>query len=159
MPLFAEPKPPPRHPFREHPFWRQVLFVAAAITALAAMRPWIEVQFTSMFGEYSGPPGWQSSAGFTCLCTSALIAVMALAETQTMSARQAVRPASFLLAVVMTLSLALHLIRGPGDLRGATATWTYSFYVGASTALTVLAACAVRFAATSPKTNRPHPGP
>lgn len=158
MPLFAEPTPPSRHPFREHPFWRRVLFVAAAVTALAAMRPWIEVQFTSLFGELSGPPGWQSSAGFTCLCTSALVAVMALAETQSRSTRQAVRPASLLLAVVMTLSLVLHLVRGPGMLRGVSATWTYSFYVGAATALAVLTACAVRFAAAAPKANRPRPG-
>lgn len=154
MPLFAEPKPSRQHPFRERPFWRRVLFIAAAITAFAAMRPWIEVQFTRMWGELSGPPGWQTSAGFTCLCTSALVAVMALAETQTRTTRQAVRPASLLLAVVMTLSLFLHVLRGPGLLRGVTATWTYSFYIGGATALTVLLACAVRYAATAGKAGR-----
>jgi hypothetical protein len=153
MPLFAEPKPPSMHPFAERPFWRTVLFVAAATTAIAAMRPWIEVQFVSLFGELSGPPGWQSSAGFTCLCTSALVAVMALAETKTLSAREAVRPASLLLAVVMTLSVLL-LVRGPGMLRGVSATWTFSFYVGAAMSLTVLAACAVRFAVTVPSKSK-----
>ena len=79
---------------------------------------------------------------------------MALAETQTHSARQAVRPASLLLAIVMTLALALHLVRGPGMLRGVSATWTFSFYVGAAMALAVLAACAVRYAAMVPSKSR-----
>lgn len=148
MPLFAEPEQPNKHPFRERPFWRTVLFVAAAMTVVAAMRPWTEVQFVSLFGELSGPPGWHCSAGFTCLCTSALLAVLTLIETQTYSARQAVRPASLLLAIVMVLALILHLIRGPGMLRGVSATWTFTFYIGTSTSLAVLAACAVRYAAT-----------
>ena len=150
MLLFSEPRSPDVRRFRERPFWRTLLFVAPKAAALAAMRPWVEVEFVRLFGELSGPPGWNYSAGFTCLCTSALIFVMTLVETQTQSARQAVRPASMLLAVVMTLALALHLLRGPGMLRGVSATWTITFYAALAAALAVLAACAARFAATMP---------
>lgn len=150
MPLFADPpKPLPRAP-KDRPFWRRVLFASAAITALAAMRPWTKVEFVRLFGELFGPPAWQSTAGFTCLCTSALVAVMALAETHTQSARQAVRPASLLLAGVMTLALALHVAKGPGSLRGVSAAWTFSLYISGCTSVLVLAACAIRYAAIAP---------
>ena len=150
MLLFSEPRDPQRRTWRERPFWRTLLFIATAASTVAAMRPWIEVQFVSLFGELSGPPGWRSSAGFTCLCTSALVCVMTLAETQTPTSRQAVRPASMLLSIVMTSALFLHLLRGPGMLRGVSATWTISFYIGAAASLAVVAACAARYAATVP---------
>ena len=55
-----------------------------------------------------------------------------------------------LLSIVMTLALFLHLLRGPGMLRGVSATWTISFYVGAAASLAVVAASAARYAATVP---------
>ena len=130
---------------RESGFWRGVIYVAAAVGALAAIQPWIRVRFVRLFGEVFGPPAWQSSVGFTCLCTCALVAVMALAETQTRTAQKAVRPASLMLAVVMSLALALHVLKGPGSLRGVTATWTVSMYFGLAGAGAVLLACVMRF--------------
>lgn len=148
MMWFAEPRQPEPARRREPAFWRQLLFVAAITAVVAATRPWIQVAFVSLFGDVAGPPAWQeSTAGFTCLCTSALIAVMALVETQTRSAREAVRPASLLLATIMTLALVLHLLRGPGTIRGVTATWSMALYVGSAAAFALLAACASRFAA------------
>ncbi|MGK0205834.1 MAG: hypothetical protein ACI89X_002792 [Planctomycetota bacterium] len=156
---FADPKQPNDSPSgysrKERPFWRRLLFAAAAGTVIAATRPWTRVEFTTLFGEVFGPPAWQSTtAGFTCLCTSALLAVMALAESQTRSARDAVRPASLLLAVIMTLAVVMYIARGPGTLRGVSATWTLSLYIGVATSLMVLAACAVRFAAMQPQRKR-----
>lgn len=156
---FADPKQPNHSPHgsprRERPFWRRLLFVAAAATVIAATRPWIRVEFTTLFGEVFGPPAWQNTtAGFTCLCTSALLAVMALIETRTTTTREAVRPASLLLAAVMTLSVVLYISRGPGMLRGVSAMWTLSLYIGTATSFLVLAACAVRFAATQPQRKR-----
>jgi len=150
---FAAPKQPNPNSSsrRETPFWRRVLFAAAVATVVAATRPWTRVEFTRLFGEVFGPPAWQStSAGFTCLCTSALVAVMALTETHTRTARQAVRPASLLLAIIMALAVLLYVVRGPGTLRGVSATWTVSLYVGVTTSLLVLAACAARFAMMQP---------
>jgi len=146
MMQFAEPTPKNFGSPRERPFWRVLLFAAAAAGALAATQPWIRVRFERLFGEFFGPPAWQSSAGFTCLCTSALVAVMALAETQTRSAQKAVRPASLLLASVMALAVVLHIARGPGMIRGVSAAWTVSVYVGGVASLALLAACAMRFA-------------
>ena len=149
---------------RERPLWRAVLFVAATIGVLAATQPWIRVRFERLFGEHFGPPAWQSSAGFTCLCTCALVAVMALAETRTRSAQRAVRPASFLLAGVMALAVLLHIARGPGMLRGVSAAWTISVYLGGIASIALLAACAMRFVqlqASSrqrgPRADRPRP--
>jgi hypothetical protein len=125
-----------------------MLLAASTATFIAATRPWTRVEFTTLFGETFGPPAWQStSAGFTCLCTSALLAVMALIETRTRTTRQAVRPASLMLATIMVLAIALYLGRGPGTLRGVTATWTQSLYFGTVTSILVLVACAARFAA------------
>jgi len=158
MLLLAEPKPPGGSRRRERPFWRTVLFVTAVATTISATLPWTRVEFVRLFGEVFGPPAWQdSSAGFTCLCTSALVFVMALAETQTRTARQAVRPASLLLAAIMTLALMLHLVRGPGTLRGVGAMWTISLYIGALASLALFAACAVRFAAMQPPGRRRRP--
>ena len=151
MLLFAEPKPPRNFAPGERPMWRTVLFVAAIATAVTATQPWIRVQFVSLFGQVLGPPAWQdSTTGFTCLCTSALVAVMALVETQTHSAKQAVRPASLLLVAVMALSLLLYLLRGPGMLRGVTATWTFSLYLGTVGSVALLLACVARFRAMQP---------
>ena len=148
---FAHPRDARRRPPAEPAFWRHVVFASAAVGAVAATRPWVQVLFTRLFGELSGPPAWQSSAGFTCLCTCALVAVMTLAETPSRAARVAVRPASLVLVAVMTLALLLQASEGPGHLRGVTATWTAGFYAGAAAALVLLAACAVRYAATDPR--------
>jgi hypothetical protein len=56
---------------------RPLLLLTAALVALASLRPWLQVQFGRLFGHHDGPPGWHSSAGFTCLCTSLLVAVLA----------------------------------------------------------------------------------
>lgn len=125
--------------------WTNVLLVAAGAGVAAASRPWIQVRFERLFGEVFGPPAWQTSAGFTCLCTCALLFVMALAETQTRAARQAVRPASLLLAAVMAVVVAGHALAGPGMLRGVSAAWTVSAYLGGVATLGVLAACAARY--------------
>ena len=125
--------------------WTTILLVATGAGVAAASRPWIQVRFERLFGEVFGPPAWQTSAGFTCLCTCALVGVMALAETRTRAARQAVRPASLLLAAVMAVVVAGHALAGPGMLRGVSAAWTISAYVGGVATLAVLAACAARY--------------
>lgn len=152
---FAEPGSRHYRSPRERPVWRVVLFVAAAAGVAAATRPWLRVRFERLFGEHFGPPGWQTSAGFTCLCTCALVAVMALAETQTRTTQRAVRPASLLLAGVMTLAVLLHVARGPGMLRGVSAAWTVSVYVGCVASVALLAACAMRFAQQRPRRRAP----
>ena len=123
---------------------RLALFAAAVTGVVAASQPWVRVRFERLFGEVFGPPAWQSSAGFTCMCTCALVLVMALAETGTATTRRAVRPASLLLAAIMTLAFALHVARGPGMLRGVSAAWTLSVFVAGGACATLLIACASR---------------
>ena len=145
--LFSSaPELPPRRR-AERPLWRRVLLGAAAIGVLASAQPWIRVKIASLFapfGNVFGPPAWHSSAGFTLLCTCALLIVLTLAETQTRSSSQAVRPASLMLVVVMLVCVGAYAGEGPGMLRGVTACWTYSFYIGGAAAVLLLAASAAR---------------
>lgn len=108
------------------------------------MAPWTVVAFERLWGAHSGPPGWQSSAGFTCLWTSLLVAVMTLAETSTPSSRQAVRPASLLLSVIALSTLLGTALAGPGLLRGVSATWTWCFYVTCVSLPLLALACTCR---------------
>lgn len=126
--------------------WRGVLLVSTALGAFATTQPWIQVQFARLFGPLQGPPGWQSSAGFTCLCTYLLVATMTLAETSAKVTHQAVRPASLLLVAVSTVALALECWEGPGHLRGVTACWTYAFWLLAGCVPALLMACTLRCA-------------
>ncbi len=129
--------PEPRH-------WRLPLFASAAAAAFAATQPWIRVRFERLFGEHFGSPAWQSTAGFTCLCTAALVAVMTLAETRSRTTQDAVRPGSLLLAGVATLALLYQTCAGPGTLRGVTASWTYAFWLAAAGVPALLFVCAAR---------------
>lgn len=94
------------------------------------MRPWLQVRFAQLHDVRHplGPPAWQSTVGFTCLCTAALVAVMTLGETRTPATQGAVRPASLLLVSVALLSLLVDWQRGPQDLRGVSGAWTWAFY-------------------------------
>lgn len=163
MLLFTESPPPEainRFSRRENPFWRVLLILAAIATVVAATQPWTQVKFVIQFGEVYAQPAWQATtAGFTCLCTPALIAVITLIETRTRTAREAVRPASMILAVIMSLSLAIHILRGPGTLRGVGATWTLSLFLAAASCGTLLIACAIRLSAIKTKVPKQEPGP
>ena len=145
LPEPSEPSGERRRRERHDAPFASLLFLSAGIAAFAATRPWTRVQFERLFGEHLGPPGWQSTAGFTCLCTSMLVAVMALAETNTTSARAAVRPASLLLCGLASAALLLEWCSGPGWLRGVSARWTWAFWLGLAAVPTLLAACALRW--------------
>ena len=124
--------------------WSWLLFASAALAVFAATRPWLQVRFESLFGAHLGPPGWQSSAGFTCLCSSALIGVLALTETQSTTTREAVRPASLLLATLCGLVLLLQWWQGPGHLRGVSARWTWAFWLALVGVPVLWATCVAR---------------
>lgn len=158
MPTFL-PSPDPAHdpqsaPEPDNVWWRRVLLASAALAAFATTRPWVQVQFDRLFGMHSGPPGWQSSAGFTCLCTCLLVAIMALAETSSKVTQQAARPASLLLVGISALALTLEWWDGPGMVRGVTATWTYAFWLLLGSVPVLLAACTLRCAAVTPRPTR-----
>jgi hypothetical protein len=136
LPVPADPRTP----------WTALLLASGTIVAIATMRPWVKVQFERLFGAHDGPPGWQSSAGFTCLCASALVIVMTLAETPARTSHAAVRPASLLLVAVSALTLTFEWLDGPGLLRGVTATWTWAFWIVAIAMAGLLFACIRRAA-------------
>lgn len=135
---------PPRPPRPTTARWLRALLASAAVAAFATTQPWIAVRFQGLFGAHVGPPGWQSSAGFTCLCTCALVAMMALAETRARSTQEAARPASVLLVALTVLALAYEWRDGPGTLRGVTATWTKSWWLLAASLPALLAVCLAR---------------
>ena len=99
-------RPLPAGPSSANP--RALLFALAVAAMAAALRPWITVRFPRLFGDIDGPPAWQSSAGFTCLCASALVAVLAMLETDAVATRKAVRPASAFLACVASVVVLAH---------------------------------------------------
>ena len=136
MRFLPTPEGPDPRPAREGPLWGRLLFLAAALTVVATRAPWLRVKFERLFGAHSGPPGWESPAGFTCLCTSMMVAMMALIESGTRESQQAVRPGSLLLTGIALLTLLLAAVQGPGDLRSVSASWTGWFYLAcASTPL------------------------
>lgn len=147
-----------RHfPEFERKLWRRLLLASAAVGAACSVQPWIRVHVASLFAPFAdvfGPPAWHGSAGFTCLCTCALVGVMTLAETPSHGSQQAVRPASLLLAVLTAAAVVLHASQGPGMLRGVSACWTQSFYAVFAAIAALLAACAMRAAS-----GRRGPGP
>lgn len=144
MPAFVPAPDPLPAPADDGRRWRPLLLASAALAACATMRPWVRVQFARLFGDHDGPPGWHSSAGFTCLCTCALVALLALAETSSRTTHQAVRPASLLLVVLAALAFAFEWSDGPGLLRGVSAAWTWAFWLVAASLPLLVLACAQR---------------
>jgi len=140
MRFHSGPAPlPPRDD--AHPAWRNVLLAGATVAALCSITPWVRVQFSRLWGSHDGPPGWQSSAGFTCLCSCALVVMLTLVETDSPRTRLAARPGALMLALVSTLVVAFAWIDGPGTLRGVSATWTAWFYaLGVGVVLVVTSA-------------------
>jgi phosphatidylserine synthase len=144
MLAFAPTPSPPRRPAPDGAFWRRVLLASAAAAAVATTQPWVAVQFGRLFGHHLGPPGWQSNAGFTCLCTCLLVAMLAVAETRAKSTQEASRPASAFLTALCAIALAVEWGAGPGQLRGVSATWTAAFWLAAVSVPALLIACLAR---------------
>ena len=134
--------------------WRRVLLASAALAAIATTQPWVQVQFDRLFGSHSGPPGWQSSAGFMCLCSCALVSIMAIAETSSEVTQQAARPASLLLVAISVVSLAFEWWSGPGQLRGVSASWTFAFWLVICSLPALLAVCLARCGALAARPTR-----
>lgn len=141
---FAPTPQPPRRQPSAGGRWRRTLYASAALAAFATTQPWIAVRFERLFGAHFGPPGWQSSAGFTCLCSCLLVAMMAMAETKARATQDATRPASVLLIGFSALALGYEWRAGPGLLRGVTATWTIAWWLLALSVPTLLAVCLLR---------------
>ncbi|MFO1077729.1 MAG: hypothetical protein U1E73_08380 [Planctomycetota bacterium] len=128
--MLFQPSPPPpgeRPPTHRGPI--ALLFLAAGIAALSTRWPWVQIKFERLFPGVTGPVAWQTKAGFTCLCTSLLVAVMALAESGTPESLRAVRPGSLMLVSLAVLALGAEWLAGPGELRGASAVRTFWFHV------------------------------
>lgn len=135
----------PARPMRDRRWWATVLFLSAAAAAIATRGPWIRVRFERLFSAQSGPPGWQTTAGFTCLCTSMLVVVLALVESGSATSREAVRPASALLTAIALLTMFCTEMAGPGQLAGVSAIWTSWFYVAGASLPVLAGICAVRW--------------
>lgn len=144
MLAFAPAPRPPRPPSPRGALWRRVLLASAAAAVFATTQPWVLVRFERLFGVHFGPPGWRSTAGFTCLCTCLLVGMLAVAETRARSTQEAARPASAVLVAVSTLALLHEWRDGPGLLRGVTADWTQAFWLLAASVPALLLACLMR---------------
>jgi hypothetical protein len=147
MQFSAAPEPRRAPPPSEQGWWLPVLFLSAVAITLATRWPWIQVQFERLWQHHDGPPGWHTTAGFTCLCTSALVAIMAMAETKTPSSRQAARPGSLMIVTIAVTALAFEAVKGAGTLRGVSAIWTPWFYVTCAALPIMLAICLQRWRA------------
>lgn len=138
------PDLPPPAP-RDRAVWRWLLLGSAAAALLCALQPWIRVRFDRLFGLAFGPPGWHGTAGFTCLGTSALVIVLALAESGSRSAREATRPGSLLLVAITVVVVAVEWRQGPGTLGGVSASWTVPFHLLLLSLPALLTASVVRW--------------
>jgi hypothetical protein len=145
MQFRPEPELPPPPPPAERALWSRLLYGSAAGAALATRWPWQQVKFERLFGEAQGHPAWQSTAGGTCLATSLLLLVLAVAETDNMTSRRAVRPSSLLLATLALGSFLLAVVQGPGSVRGTTAVWTAWFWLEALCLPLLWLACFARW--------------
>ncbi|MCR9244008.1 MAG: hypothetical protein NXI31_03180 [bacterium] len=144
------PSPDPdRLPLRpEPPAWLWALCASAAVLVLATRWPWTEVAFQRLFSAATGPPGWQSTAGFTCACAGAFAVILALVETQSKASKQAARPGSLMIVAIAALMLAFDVIRGPGMLRGVSAAWTFWFWLACAAVPVLLTVVVVRWRKT-----------
>ncbi len=131
---------------------RRVVLASAAVVAASTLLPWIALRMAQLWSSApgSGPPGWRTSAGFTCLCTSLLIALLTLAETRTPTTAQATRPGSLVLAAAALLTLGAEWLAGPGLLHGVSAEWTLGFHAAIAGVALLSAAAAVRAARGDP---------
>jgi hypothetical protein len=140
----SEPAATPPHR-RESLAWFRVLVVAGLASALLTRWPWTRVAFERLFGAHDGPPAFHSTAGFTCLCASLLIVVVALAETGAPRAREAARAGSATLAGLALLVLAFRVAAGPGSVRGVSASWTPWLFAACASVAAMACACAYRY--------------
>jgi hypothetical protein len=121
-----------------------LLLGCCALAAAATAFPWIRVRLSSLWGDFSGPIGMHTNAGFTCVTTCLLTALLVLAEGRTAPAREAVRTGCLLLMAAAGCTLAWRLWDGPGSLRGATAAHTGWFFLSAIAVAAGIVACRLR---------------
>lgn len=147
--MYFLPDPPALRRRSEHPAWRWLLLASAAVVVGGTLAPWLRIEFERLLGVHAGPPGWHSTAGFTCCCTALLVGMLACIETGTLTARRAVRPASAVLAGLSALLLVTEWWIGPGWAPGITLTWTAAFYAVLLCAPALFAVCVQRWAAVA----------
>jgi hypothetical protein len=142
-------------PARPHEFRRpdrrqlgRLLLLACAATAATTAWPWLQAGL----GVHLGEPGWRTRTGFTCLLTCVLLGLLTVIETGSGTAREAVRPASAFVALVMAVVVVADIVDGPGTVRGLAASWTAWFWA----AVTGVAAASVVCWRRLPR--RPRPG-
>jgi hypothetical protein len=145
MQFLPTPRRPDPEPPRDHPACRWLLFASAAAITLCCLLPWVRLQAEQLWGSFGDAPGWQSSAGFTCLCTGALVLLLAMIEDGTPTSQRAVRPGSMMLVAAAGLALLLQWHQGPGTLRGIWATWTAWFYAVLALVPLLLSVCLLRW--------------
>ena len=142
---FAPSREPPREPApASAPQLARLLIACCALTVLATAFPWIRARFASMWGDFAGPVGAHTNAGFTCVTTCLLTGLLVLAEGRTRPAREAVRTATMLLMAVAGLVLAWRLWEGPGTLAGVAAAHTGWFFVASVSVAAGIIACRLR---------------
>ena len=89
---------------------------------VATAFPWSYVEATNLFGEIAGPIAARTNPGFTCVTTCLLTGLLAMAEGRSRDARESVRTACLFLMGAATVVMLAHLVKGPSELFGVTAT-------------------------------------
>ncbi len=108
-----------------------LLVGCCALTVLTAAFPWSRVDAAWWFGDFQAPIAVHTTAGFTCLMTCVLTALLVLSEGRTAAAREAVRTGCLLLTSAAATVLLWRLWEGPGYLRGAPTVHSGWFVVAA----------------------------
>lgn len=140
MKFAPDPSPPPSRRPEAPRSSRWFLHCACIVAVVAAIQPWLRVAFPGLFLDHFGPPGWQSTPGFTCLMTALMVLLITLIESGTTHSKAAVQPARALLTAVAGVVMAATAWAGPGVMRGTTAAWTHWFWAAAAAVAAMLAA-------------------
>ena len=106
----------------------KALITACGVAIVACSFPWSEVAVPSLWGEGPGPRGLHTTAGFTCLITCVLCAMLTAFEGASAQTREASRTACVTVMAIAAIAIAQRILRGAGALHGFTAVHTHWFW-------------------------------
>ncbi|MGE3173552.1 MAG: hypothetical protein AB7O97_13090 [Planctomycetota bacterium] len=114
--------------------------VAVVTTAF----PWVRILVPSLWGEVLGPVAARTDAGFTCVTTCLLTALLVLVEGSGAQTREAVRTGCLLMMAIAAAVIGWRLLIGPGELRGVSMAHSGWFFAAVAAVAVGVVLCQLR---------------